>query len=220
MIVGYAGKSLEGWIYPFRIFHDYRVGFRLQGSSGVIPGEAAVREVVVNPESVTRIYSGQNFTVRETLFVPLDEGWVEILYAVDSLSPLHIVASFRADLDLMWPGSIGGQSYGWDPDHHAFTVVESSGRYSALIGSPIAGRHSAPDFEPWQADRTLSLELDFAANAGDHLFPLIAVLTAPPYYDAAKTYDTLVGRTPALYAEAVEHYRKLVASGVQVETPR
>jgi glycogen debranching enzyme len=61
--------------------------------------------------------------------------------------------------------------------------------------------------------------LDFAANAGDHLFPLIAALTAPPYYDAAKTYDTLLGRTPALYAEAVEHYRKLVSSGVQVETP-
>lgn len=120
MIVGYAGKSLEGWIYPFRIFHDYRVGLRLQDSTGVIPGEAAVREVIVNPESVTRVYSGQNFTVRETLFVPLELGGFEILYAVDSPSPLHIVVSFQADLDLMWPGGIGGQSYGWDPDHHAF----------------------------------------------------------------------------------------------------
>jgi len=221
MIVGYAGESLEGWIYPFRIFHDYRVGFRLHDSSGVIPGEAAVREVIVNPESVTRVYSGQNFTVRETLFVPLEEGGFEILYAVDSPSPLHLVAGFRPDLDLMWPGGIGGQSYGWDPDHHAFTLAESSGRYSALIGSPIAGHHSTPDSytQPWQADRTLSLELDFPANSGDHLFPLIAALTAPPYYDAAKTYDRLLSRTPALYSEAVEHYRKLMASGVQVETP-
>jgi glycogen debranching enzyme len=221
MIVGYAAESLEGWVYPFRIFHDYRIGFRPQGSAGVIPGGTAAREVIVNPESVTRVYSGQNFTVRETLFVPLDEGGFEILYRVNSPAPMHIVVSFRPDLDLMWPGGIGGQSYGWDPDHHAFTLVESSGKYSALVGSPSAGYHSAPDSyaEPWQADRTLSLELDVPANAGDHLFPLVASLTAPPFYDAVRTYDSLLGRTPALYTEAVEHYGKLLGSGVQVETP-
>src|SRR5271157_898942 len=52
MVVGYAAESLEGWVYPFRIFHDYRPGFRLDGSSEVIPGSAVVREVIVNPESV------------------------------------------------------------------------------------------------------------------------------------------------------------------------
>jgi hypothetical protein len=66
--------------------------------------------VIVNPESVTRVYSGQNFTVRETLFVPLEEGGFEILYEVSSPAPLHIVASLRPDLDLMWAGGIGGQS--------------------------------------------------------------------------------------------------------------
>ncbi len=49
MIVGYAGESLEGWVYPFRIFHDYRIGFRLQGSTGVIPGTTTAHEVIVNP---------------------------------------------------------------------------------------------------------------------------------------------------------------------------
>jgi glycogen debranching enzyme len=221
MIAGYSAESLEGWVYPFRIFHDYRIGFRPQGSAGIVPGETAAREVIVKPESVTRVYSGQNFTVRETLFVPLDEGGFEILYGVNSPAPMRIVVSFRPDLDLMWPGGIGGQSFGWDPDHHAFTLVESSGKYSALVGSPVAEHHSAPDSytEPWQADRTLSLELDFPANSGDHLFPLVASLTAPPYYAAARTYDSLLGRTSALYTEAVEHYGKLLASGVQVETP-
>ena len=99
-------------MYPFRIFHDYRIGFRLASSSSVIPGGTAVREMMVNPESVTRVYAGQNFTARETLFVPLDEGGVEVLYEVNSTSPVHIVVSFRPDLDLMWPGGIGGQSYG------------------------------------------------------------------------------------------------------------
>jgi len=99
--------------------------------------------------------------------------------------------------------------------------VESSGKYSALVGSPVARLHSAPDSyaEPWQADRTLSLDLEIPANSASRTFPVIASLTAPPYYDAAKTYDDLLANTPALYAEAAEHYRKLVASGVQVETP-
>ncbi|MGO9268764.1 MAG: amylo-alpha-1,6-glucosidase [Terriglobia bacterium] len=221
MIVGYAAESLEGWVYPFRIFHDYRLGFRRPGSSAIIPGAATVREVIVNPESVTRVYSGQDFTVRETLFVPLDEGGLVILYQVDSRTPLHIAISFRPDLDLMWPGGIGGQSYSWDAERHAFALLESSGKYSALVGSALAGLHSEPDSyaEPWRADRTLSLELDIPVNSGDRIFPVIASLTAPPYYDAAKTYRALLTGTPALYAEAAQHYQKLVADGVQIETP-
>ncbi|MGE5325413.1 MAG: hypothetical protein ACM3NO_00115, partial [Deltaproteobacteria bacterium] len=50
MVVGYAGESIEGWIYPFRIFHDYRTTFQVQGSSENSP----LTEIVVNPESVTR----------------------------------------------------------------------------------------------------------------------------------------------------------------------
>lgn len=88
MVVGYAAESLEGWVYPFRIFHNYRVGFRVEGSSDVTPGAALVRDVVVNPESVTRIYSGQSFTVRETVFVPLDAAGFVILYHVESRTAL------------------------------------------------------------------------------------------------------------------------------------
>jgi hypothetical protein len=220
LIVGYAAGSLEGWVYPFRVLHDYRVGFRPEGSNEAIPGAAAVREVIVNPETVTRVYSGEDFTVRETLFVPLDEGGFEILYQVDSHFPLHIAVSFRPDLDLMWPAGIGGQSYAWDADRHAFALFESSDKYSALVGSPVAGLHSAlnSDAEPGQVGRALSLELDIPANSADRIFPLLGSLTAPPYYNAEKTYEALLARTPALYAEAREHYRKLLAGGVQVET--
>ncbi|HMD96298.1 MAG TPA: hypothetical protein VKM93_03060 [Terriglobia bacterium] len=221
MILGYTTESLEGWVYPFRIFHDYRVGLRRESSSTIIPGAATVREVIVNPESVTRVYSGQDFTVRETLFVPLDEAGLVILYQAESRLPLHVTITFRPDLDLMWPAGIGGQSYSWDAERHSFALLESSGRHSALVGSPVAGHHSEPDSysEPWQADRTLSLELDIPANSGDRMFPLIASLTAPPYYDAAKTYQALLARTPALYTEAVQHYQRVVANGVQIETP-
>ena len=220
LIAGYAAGPLEGWVYPFRILHDYRVGFRSEGSNEVIPGAALVREVMVNPEAVTRIYSGEEFTVRETLFVPLDEPGFEILYQVDSRFPLHIAASFRPDLDLMWPAGIGGQSYFWDADRHAFTLLESSEKYSALVGSPVAGLHSVQNSyaEPGQLDRTLSLELDIPANSAHRIFPLLASLTAPPYYNAEKTYEALLARTPALYADARDHYAKLLENGLQVET--
>jgi glycogen debranching enzyme len=219
MVVGYAGETLEGWVYPFRIFHDYRTTFQVQGSAEAVSGKA--REVIVNPESVTEVYSGQGFTVRETLFVPLDEAGFLILYQVTSSLPLRIRIAFRPDLDLMWPGGMGGQSYGWDEHRHAFILQESSDRYSALVGSPVATDHSDPASykRPWEADRTLSMGLDIPANTGDRMFPVIATLTAPPFYDASKTYDSLLERTSALYQEAVEHYRKLVASGVQLKTP-
>ena len=219
MVVGYASESIEGWIYPFRIFHDYRTTFRVQGSGQYVSGVA--REVTVNPESITRVYSARGFTVCETLFVPLDEAGFVILYQTTSPLPLHIDITFRPDLDLMWPGGIGGQSYGWDAHRHAFIMQESSGRFSALVGSPTTTNHSDPNSyaRPWEVDRVLSLGLDIPANSGGQMFPLIVTLTAPPYYDGSKTYDTLLARTPALYNEAVIHYRDLVARGVQLKTP-
>ena len=220
LIAGYATGLLEGWVYPFRILHDYRVGFRSEGSNEIIPGAALAREVIVNPEAVTRIYSGEDFTVRETLFVPLDEAGFEILYQVDSRLPLHIAVSFRPDLDLMWPAGIGGQSCAWDAERHAFTLLESSEKYSALVGSPVAGLHTAPDSgaEPGQVERILSLELDIPANSAQRIFPFLASLTAPPYYAAEKTYEAMLAHTPALYAEAREHYGKLLESGLQMQS--
>lgn len=222
MVVGYTAESLEGWIYPFRIFHDFRVGFRADESSEVVPGSALVRQVLVNPESVTRVYSAQNFTVKETLFVPLDLAGFVILYEVESRAPLHIVLTFQPDLNLMWPGGIGGQSYDWDAKRRAFVLQESSEKYSAMVGSPAAGHHSAPAsyVEPWVADRKLSLELDIPDSSGERrTYPLVVSCGIPGHYEAAKIYETLLTETPRLYAEAAEHYRKLVSSNLQVETP-
>ena len=222
VVMGYAAESLEGWIYPFRIFHDYRVGFRSEGASEAIPGSALVRTVVVNPESVTRIYSGQKFTVRETVFVPLDAAGFVILYQVQSQAPLHLVLSFQPDLDLMWPGGIGGQSYDWDAQRHAFLLLESSDKYSALVGSPVAGSHTSPgDYaQPWVANRKLSLELDIPAQSETpRYYPVVVSCGIPGHDDAQKIYESLLAKAPELYAEAADHYRKLAASNVQVETP-
>jgi hypothetical protein len=221
MVVGYAAESLEGWIYPFRIFHDYQLSFRTEGASNTIPGPALVRDVLVNPESVTRIYSGRNFTGKETIFVPLDVPGLTILYQVESQVALHLAVSFRPDLDLMWPGGIGGQSYGWDSIRRAFILQESSEKYSALVGSPAARNHSAPvDYtQPWTSDRALSLELDIPATSSERYYPLVISSGMPGYDDAAKTYDSLLKKIPVLYDEAAGHYQQLLASHLQIETP-
>lgn len=222
LIAGYAAESLEGWVYPFRIFHDFRVSFRPEGESEAVPGPALVRDVLVNPESVTRVYSGQKFTVHETLFVPLDVAGFVILYQVQSHTPLHIVLSFQPDLDLMWPGGMGGQNYDWDATRHAYLLTESSNKYSALVGSPVAGNHTPPgDYSrPWIADRRLSLEIDIPAEpAAPRSYPLVVACGIPGHYDAGKTYESLLEETPQLFAEAVEHFQDLAASNVQVETP-
>lgn len=49
MVVGYAAEALEGWVYPFRIFHSYRVSFQSEDASNAIDGLVFVCEVVVNP---------------------------------------------------------------------------------------------------------------------------------------------------------------------------
>lgn len=222
MVVGYAAESLEGWVYPFRIFHNFQVSFRTEESSVAVPGSALIREVWVNSESVTRVYSAETYTVKETVFVPLDLAGFTILYQVESRSPLRIVLSFQPDLDLMWPGGIGGQSTTWDENRRAFLLQESSGKYTAWVGSPLAVRHSEPASyaEPWDANRNLTIELGIPAAAEKlRVAPLVVSLGLPGHYDGAQIYAKLLDETPSLFAESQEHYRKWVESNLQVETP-
>ncbi|MBV8707247.1 MAG: hypothetical protein JO028_08655, partial [Acidobacteriaceae bacterium] len=81
LLEGYGSQSLEGWIYPFQIFDNFRVFFEKNGG-GRVGGNSLLRRIIYRPQSITRVYAAQDFTVEETLFVPVDEPGILILYEV------------------------------------------------------------------------------------------------------------------------------------------
>jgi hypothetical protein len=70
-IWGNEQGNLEAWVYPFKILKDFHLRFHVDGA--IVPAETQARTLIVRPESTTIVYAGDNFSVRETLFVPVHE---------------------------------------------------------------------------------------------------------------------------------------------------
>ena len=212
-----GAEGVEGYLYPFRVFHDLRVSFRMEGSDALIEGRSVAQSVSITPSTVTRLYAAGGLRVREILFVPVDQPVLVILYEVESKLPVDIKVAFRPDFDLMWPAGIGGQSYSWDEADHAFLMEEPSGTYHGRIGSPEIVSHSDPvdRSEPWNTDRTLSFEI----RATPHkLIPIIATIGLPKSYDALDLYTKALKEYSSWLQQADAHYRAVRSERLQIET--
>ncbi len=221
-IWGFESGVLEGWVYPLKVFHDFSLAFQIEGLPTIYPADQLIRAVRVRPESVDLQYSGERFAVTETLFTPHHEPGFVILLTVRASAPLRVFVRFRPDLNLMWPGSIGGQTVAWDAKKEWMELSEPSGNFSALIGSPTAIGSTAVGYHPYlsndQPYQQIELRID-AKVARQEYVPLIVAGGIRNMYQAAATYEHILGHLPELYAESVKHYADLDTSGPHVVTP-
>lgn len=221
-IWGFESGVLEGWVYPLKVFHDFSLAFQIEGSPTIYPAEQLVRAVRVRPESVDLQYSAERFTVIETLYTPRREAGFAILLTAQTSAPLRIFVRFRPDLNLMWPGSIGGQTVTWDAKKLWMELSEPSGSFSALIGSPAAIGSTAVGYHSYlsndQPYEQIELGLDAKAARQEYV-PIIVTGGVRNKYRASATYEHILGHLPELYAESVRHYADLDARGPQVVTP-
>ena len=70
-IFGNEQGNLEAWVYPLKVVRNFHLLFHIDGAT--MPAEALARTLIVHPESTTIVYTGDIFSVRETLFVPVHE---------------------------------------------------------------------------------------------------------------------------------------------------
>src|SRR5260370_1206896 len=133
-LFGNESGEMEAWVYPLKIFRGFHLTFHVDGRA--LPAESLVRTLIVHPESATLVYAGDNFSVRETFFVPVKAPGAVILLDVETEQPLEIEASFIADFQLEWPAALGGTFHSWDESQHAFVFGEERKRFSAIVGSP------------------------------------------------------------------------------------
>src|ERR1051325_9180442 len=137
-VFGYEHGKLEAWAYPLQILDDLELSFRLEGYPLELKGSDTSATVEARPEATVVTYSHAAFTVRQTIFAPLDEPGGVMLFDVDSALPLTINVSFRPRLKLMWPAGLMTGSLSWDEKARAYSVTEETGRFAGVIGSPAA----------------------------------------------------------------------------------
>ncbi|MFL5582309.1 MAG: amylo-alpha-1,6-glucosidase [Gemmatimonadaceae bacterium] len=140
--MGTEDGRLELWTWPYKWLHDFQLAFRIPKYAEAIPGPQVARSVVVRPEGVTIEYAHEQFTVRQHVFVPLDEPAVVMLLEVDALRPLDVVAGWTPDVHLAWPAGLGGQYMVWNDAARAFLFSESRRQVNAFLGSPAVTQAS------------------------------------------------------------------------------
>ena len=215
-LFGNESGQMEAWVYPLKIFRDLRLTFHVDGHA--LPAESLARTVIVHPESATLVYAGDNFSVRETFFVPVGEPGAAILFDVETEQPLEIEASFVGDFQLEWPAGLGGTFIEWDDSQHAFVFGEEQKKFFALIGTPSASGHSLAYETNFSASERNSLRLGVTAKGRDRKVVVIAA-SMQGRADAQSNYQQLAASYGDLLRASVRYYSDYLERTVNLTLP-
>jgi len=217
---GYENRGMEAWVYPLKVADDFRLSFRLEGYPLEFDGADIQVRINVRPEATTFTYSHAAFTVRETIFAPIDEPGLVILLDVSTVLPLQIIGSFRPSLRLMWPAGLmtGGVDYA--RAERAYYIVEESNRFVGVVGSPAAKDVSVMPYQEEPRDVPTRFVIDLPAETLKSRFiPIVIAGSVEGRARAREAYQKLLGNARSLYENNVAYYRRLETETLSVITP-
>ncbi len=224
LIMGYPEKGLEVWAYPFQILDGYQIGFQGEGQASETDARPLLRRLIYTPDSVTRIYAGPDYVIREKLFVPLDRPAAILTYQVESQHKVNILVHFTPVLNLMWPGALGGQVTQWKPAVNGYVISQLSEHVSAIIASPDIHANDPTVNSTYNDGKRFSFTLEphtlhATAHQNSAAASLYVALDTTGHDDPAAALQDVVTNTSADIASADNHYNAFRTKSLQVETP-
>lgn len=218
IIQGYAGGSLEIWAYPFQILSGYRVAFRTPGSTTAIDGNDLLGRIIYKPDSVTRIYIGPNFVIREKLFVPLNQPGAILTYSIEGDKSIEIDVHASPIMNLMWPAGVGGQYAEWNSSLSAFILTEPLHDYTAAVGSPDLVAHDVPTNSTTRSTGEMGIGFTLRPNPSG-VARLYVALNPPHAADTGMLLHSLIHDRESLEAESAAYFREVEKNSLHIETP-
>jgi glycogen debranching enzyme len=215
-LFGNETGRFEAWVYPLKIFRDFRLTFHV--GDRALPAESLARTLTVRPESASILYVGDSFRVRETLCVPVDEAGAVVLLEIETEQPLEVEAAFTGDFQLEWPAGLGGTFVDWDEKQRAFIFGEESRKFSALVGSPTAEGARLSYETNYSSSDENSMRLG-VTKSGKDTKALVIAASVTGGADAQKIYQRLLASYSDLTRTSAEHYRDYLAKTVSLELP-
>jgi glycogen debranching enzyme len=219
-VFGYEHRGVEAWIYPLKVLEDLRLSFSLEGYPLAVPAEDLLAGITARPEATILTYSHAAFSVRQILFVPIDQPAVVMLLDVKTTLPMRITASFRPRLRLMWPAGLMTPFVSWDEKAGLYSIGEESRRFAGAIGSPGARDLSLMPYQEEPRDVPVSFAVDVPVERADDSFvPIVITGSVKGGDDARATYDKVLRTAVDSYATTVAHYRRVSERTTSVSTP-
>ena len=218
-VFGHLDGRFEAWVYPIKILHGFHLEFQPAGTVEPIRGDSCLEQVITRPESTTLVYVTAQFTVRQIIWVPLDEQAIVMFFDIDSPTPLTISAKFVPDFKPMWPASFGGQNSHWDEQLKAFGLSDITGKPTAFIGSPqISAYTQHMDWALKEGELVFQMRAT-PEQARAQFVPVAIAGSMESESKAREIYLCVVNNARALYEQRAAHSRDFLARTIQIETP-
>lgn len=217
---GYEHRPLEAWVYPMKILDDFKLSFNIEGYPLEFDGADTLARLNVRPEATTFTYSHAAFTVRQTIFAPLDEPGIIMLLDVQSVLPLTVNVSFRPRLRLSWPAGLMTGSLSWNEKSRVYYITEETKRFAGIIGSPAASDTSVMPYQEEPRDVPARFRINVpAGELNASLIPIVIAGSVEGREKAKLAYDRMLASVPSLYEKNVAHYQRLEAETLGISTP-
>jgi hypothetical protein len=229
-LLGQQNGVFESWIFPDKIFSDFRISARLKDYPVPIDVNRLASVVDVEPDHTTITYSHAAFTVRQIMFAPRHAAngtGVVVLFQVDSVRPLQLTFSFTPEVKRAWPAPNYGPSPEWvksgDGGGHYILHTDSAG---LAAGLEMPGAHPGI-LAPYQErphSYPLQFVLDFDPGTDRGLyFPLLMAVgnSAAMATNASLEADLQVlGRNLAqIYRDTASYHSDFFDRRLTIETP-
>jgi len=215
-LFGNEAGQFEAWVYPLKILRDFHLTFLVGGRA--LLADTLARTITVRPESSTILYSGDTFSVSETLFVPVHEAGAIVLIEVETSEPLEVEASFHRDFQLEWPAALGGTFITWDPDLHAFFMGEEQKKFAAFVGSPSATGYLEEFSTNYASSRENSFRLG-VTNKGKDRKVIVIAASLQNRDEAVTAYRRLSAGSADLLRESAAYYGDYLNKTVNLDLP-
>ena len=215
-LLGNEAGKMEAWVYPLKIFRDFRLKIHVGGR--VLAAEDLARTLIARPESSTILYTGDTFSVRETFFVPVKEPGALILVDVETETPIEIEAVFHRDFQLEWPAALGATYINWEQALHGFLFGEEQRKFAGIVGSPT-GEYASEEFEDnFSQYHEDSFRLGVVAKGKARQVIAIAG-SVTGRTDAENTYRKLSAGYADMLRDSADYYRNYLNQTVTVDLP-
>ena len=219
-VFGYEHRGFEAWIYPLKILEDFRLSFSLEGYPLEVPAEEMLANVRVTPEATIFTYSHAAFSVRQIIFVPLDDPAVVMLLDVSTTLPIRITAAFRPRLRLMWPAGLMTPYVSWDDSERVYALTEESRRFAAVVGSPAGRDVSLMPYQEEPRDVPVRFVIEATPRqAADEFIPIVIAGSVEGADAARATWRKVLNGISQLQNATVTHYRGVAEQTTKVSTP-
>ena len=107
-LLGEQSGRMEGWVFPWKLFADFRISARMDGYPVPIDVNGQSATIDVRPDRTVITYAHANFTVRQVMLAPAGELGAAAWFEVEAVRPMELTFSFQPEMKPMWPAPSAG----------------------------------------------------------------------------------------------------------------